>query len=78
MDETITGQVSKSAAEVYDEFFVPALFLPWAAEVADAAELAPGRKVLDVACGTGVLTREAAGTGYRLAAGARRSAALAR
>jgi ubiquinone/menaquinone biosynthesis C-methylase UbiE len=28
--------------------------------VADAAAIAPGQRVLDVACGTGVLAREAA------------------
>jgi SAM-dependent methyltransferase len=55
-----TGQVTRSAAEVYEEFFVPALFLQWAPRVADAAQLAPGQKVLDVACGTGVLAREVA------------------
>lgn len=60
MADPLTGQVSRSAAEVYEEFFVPALFLEWAPRVADAAQLAPGQKVLDVACGTGVLAREAA------------------
>jgi SAM-dependent methyltransferase len=60
MADPLTGQVTRSAAEVYEEFFVPALFLEWAPRVADAAQLAPGQKVLDVACGTGVLAREAA------------------
>jgi ubiquinone/menaquinone biosynthesis C-methylase UbiE len=59
MDEAAKGQVSRSAAEVYEEFFVPALFQQWAPRVADAAQLAPGQKVLDVGCGTGVLAREA-------------------
>jgi SAM-dependent methyltransferase len=54
------GQVTRNAAEVYEEFFVPALFQEWAEPVADAARLAPGQKVLDVACGTGVLARAAA------------------
>lgn len=54
------GQVSRSAAEVYDEFFVPALFEQWTERVADAAAVGPGRRVLDVACGTGVLARAAA------------------
>lgn len=60
MADDLTGQVTRNVAEVYEEFFVPALFLEWAARVADAAQLAPGQKVLDVACGTGVLAREVA------------------
>ncbi|MGE5147023.1 MAG: methyltransferase domain-containing protein [Candidatus Eiseniibacteriota bacterium] len=61
MDDAIKGQVTGSAAEIYDAFFVPALFAEWAPRVAEAAGLAPGRRVLDVACGTGVLALEAAG-----------------
>lgn len=60
MDATVEGQVTDSAAEVYEEFFVPSLFAEWAPRVADAAGLAPGDRVVDVACGTGVLAREAA------------------
>lgn len=60
MRDDLRGQVPRSAAEVYDEFFVPALFAEWAPRVADAAGVAPGNRVLDVACGTGVLAREAA------------------
>lgn len=57
---TERGQVNSSAAEVYDEFFVPALFQRWAGPVADAARVTRGQQVLDVACGTGALTRELA------------------
>src|SRR5262245_372894 len=53
------GQVTRSAADIYEEFFVPALFEEWAPRVAKAAQLSAGQKVLDVACGTGVLAREA-------------------
>lgn len=60
MGDEQAGQVSSSAAQVYEDFFVPGLFLPWARRVADAARLAPGQRVLDVACGTGALTIEAA------------------
>lgn len=49
-----------SAAEVYEEFFVPALFRQWGHLVADEAGIAPGARVLDVACGTGVLACAAA------------------
>jgi len=54
------GQVKASAAEIYDEFFVPALFAQWPERVLDAAAVNPGQRVLDVACGTGVLARAAA------------------
>jgi SAM-dependent methyltransferase len=51
---------SRSPAEIYDAQFVPALFRPWAGVVADAARVGPGQRVLDVACGTGVLACAAA------------------
>lgn len=60
MGNSKTGQVSGSAAEVYEEFFLPALFQEWAGRVADAAGIAAGQRVLDVACGTGVLARAVA------------------
>lgn len=54
-----TGQLTGSAADIYEKFFVPALFGEWAPRLCDAAEIAAGAKLLDVACGTGVLAREA-------------------
>jgi SAM-dependent methyltransferase len=54
------GHVRGSPAEVYEQLFVPALFQQWGSVVADAAEVGPGKSVLDVACGTGVLACAAA------------------
>jgi SAM-dependent methyltransferase len=57
---TSTGQVTGHAASVYETFFVPALFGEWAPRVADALGPLQDGPVLDVACGTGVLSRELA------------------
>jgi len=42
----------------YEGLHVPALFRQWAPLVAEAARIEAGQKVLDVACGTGILARE--------------------
>lgn len=60
MNNSDKGQVNRNAAEVYEEFFVPALFQEWTSRVAGAADIQTGQRVLDVACGTGVLARAAA------------------
>ena len=54
------GQVTNSAAEIYDQFYLPALFKEWAPRVAQMANIRNGDQILDVACGTGVVARHIA------------------
>lgn len=53
--------LSLEAAEMYEAKFVPAILSDWAPHLVEAAAIRPGQKVLDVACGTGVVARRVAG-----------------
>jgi ubiquinone/menaquinone biosynthesis C-methylase UbiE len=49
-----------NAAEIYESYMVPALFAPWASRLLETANPQPGERVLDVACGTGIVARQVA------------------
>ena len=57
---TETFQITREQAEAYEELFVPTLFAQWAPLMIDIARIEEGQRVLDVACGTGVVARAAA------------------
>jgi SAM-dependent methyltransferase len=47
------------AAAAYEAIMVPAMMDEWAGKVVAAAQIQAGHRVLDVACGTGVVSRRA-------------------
>jgi SAM-dependent methyltransferase len=55
-----TFDLSLEQARAYDDVFVPALFAQWVPTLLRTADVTPGQRVLDVACGTGAAARQAA------------------
>lgn len=62
MSESNEWQVHGSGPEIYARVFGPAMMGQWPSQVIALANPRPGEHVLDVACGTGLLTRPAAVT----------------
>ena len=44
-------------AETYESYMVPVLFAPWASRLIQSANIQPDDRVLDVGCGTGIVSR---------------------
>jgi ubiquinone/menaquinone biosynthesis C-methylase UbiE len=52
------SEAQVEAALVYEQLFVPAEFREWARSMVTAAQVRSGERILDVACGTGIVARE--------------------
>ena len=60
MSEQERWQLSGSGAASYERFQVPSVFEPLARIFLDRVSIEPGSRLLDVACGTGIVARLAA------------------
>jgi ubiquinone/menaquinone biosynthesis C-methylase UbiE len=60
MNQQGQWQVAGSAPEVYERELVPAVFAVWAPILVELAQPHSGERVVDVACGTGIVARIAA------------------
>lgn len=56
-DQYFGNAYGGNPAANYERFFVPAIGAPLAKDLTKTAALRPGERVLDVACGTGVIAR---------------------
>jgi len=50
-------QVSGNVSEIYDKYLVPAIFGAWPPVLLRLVSPSPGERVLDLACGTGIVAR---------------------
>src|SRR5262245_12620851 len=58
--EARAWQLEGTSAELYERYLVPPVTLPWARDLVQRVGLRSGDRVVDVACGTGVVARLAA------------------
>lgn len=60
VQQTVGWQLESDSAAAYERYLVPAFFTQMAERLIDLAQPQPGGRVLDVACGTGIVARRAA------------------
>ncbi len=53
-------QLEGNASEAYEQYLVPPIFASWADQLVEAGDIHEGDRVLDIACGTGIVARRAA------------------
>ena len=53
-------QLNTGGPGVYEQYLVPVWMAEWAPFLINAGNIGPGKRVLDVACGTGIVARKAA------------------
>jgi ubiquinone/menaquinone biosynthesis C-methylase UbiE len=59
-EKIMSQQQSPNPAEVYEHYFVANIFAPWTPVLLNHAAPRRGERVLDVACGTGIVARQVA------------------
>ncbi len=59
-DDLTRWQLDEHSAAAYEQYLVPTIFAPAAEGILEALAPLPGERLLDVACGTGVVARQAA------------------
>jgi ubiquinone/menaquinone biosynthesis C-methylase UbiE len=57
VDDHEPWQLTGNAAELYERYLVPAITSVWATDLVHRAVLQAGERVLDAACGTGIVAR---------------------
>ena len=60
VEQSQIWRLEGSSAEAYERYLVPMMFAPWAEQLVESAAVRSGERVLDVACGTGIVARYAA------------------
>lgn len=58
-DSHLVPEITDDFVQMMDDYLVPRVYAQWAHHVSDIAAIESGNRVLDVACGTGILARVA-------------------